>query len=292
MAGHSTQNAKKLLDHQTGHRFYFLKNLNLLLHSQRTIVKMVRFFYGDPITENNTLDAEAIYEQAEFGQLAREAFHDLINHVSAAKLYLNLAEKEKDIKVNKKFNGLKKAIRVMRKVEKYVLSLKKQINHHEKDHLFFAGKEIKQIINLMEYKAAKFNVKIFLNNDKTIKLYGNSTEFGRIFLNLLSNAIESYGKAPKNNQRIIKVYTIKRPHNFCFIVKDHGGGIRSENLNKIWLEFFSTKKNCGGSGIGLYSSKKIIENKFHGHIKVKSCWQKGSSFIIKIPRNNLTTTPL
>jgi len=292
MASNGTQNAKHMLGRDFGSRFYFLKNV--FFHHKRTTEKVAHFFYTDNETtiETNTEtsnietnNAETIYEQAEFGQLARESIHDLVNHLSAAKLYLNLAEKEKDIKVNKKFNGIKEAIRIMSKTEKFVLSIKKQINHHEENRLFSVNKEIKQIITLMEYKATKLNVQICLSDDQTIKLYGNSTEFGRIFLNLIGNAIESYAKAPTDNKKIVKIYILRRPLWFYFVVKDYGGGIRPENLDKIFAEFFTTKQNCGGSGIGLFSSKKIIENKFHGQIKVRSCWRKGTSFIIKIPRD-------
>ncbi len=287
------QIAKHLPSRKSGHRFYFLKNLlpHLLPH-RRTITQMARFFYTDTIDEGGDFDAEAVYEQAEFGRLAREAFHDLINHLSAAKLYLNLAEKEKDIRVNKRFNGIKKAIRIMRKTEKFVLAIKKQINHRTDNCFFSTNKEIKQIVSLMSHKSSKHNIKINLCGDETIKLYGNSTEFGRIFLNLINNAVDAYAKAPNRNKKLIKIYALKRPHNFCFIVKDYACGIKPENLNRIFDEFFTTKKSCGGSGIGLFSIRKIIENKFHGHIKAKSCWRKGSSFIIKIPRNNITTTPL
>ena len=61
-------------------------------------------------------------------------------------------------------------------------------------------------------------------------------------------------------------------------VADNGPGIPEEVLDKIFVPFFSTKKN--GSGIGLSLCKQIMML-HHGNIKVQSIEGKGTAFTLQ-----------
>ncbi len=69
-------------------------------------------------------------------------------------------------------------------------------------------------------------------------------------------------------------------HNAVISVTDTGKGIEPENLEKIFDAYYSTK--VGGSGLGLPTSRKIIES-HKGSIKVDSIVGKGTSFTILLP---------
>jgi signal transduction histidine kinase len=63
-------------------------------------------------------------------------------------------------------------------------------------------------------------------------------------------------------------------------VADNGCGISTENRDKIFIPFFSTKKN--GSGIGLSLSREII--KLHnGRLHLQSQIGEGSAFTVLFP---------
>ena len=72
---------------------------------------------------------------------------------------------------------------------------------------------------------------------------------------------------------------LKNGHMYiCFT--DNGGGIQKEILDKIFNPYFTTK-GTKGTGLGLYMSKKIMNEKCDGDIKVKS--KNGyTTFIISI----------
>lgn len=63
-------------------------------------------------------------------------------------------------------------------------------------------------------------------------------------------------------------------------VVDNGPGISNENLLKIWDCGFST---CKTNGIGLSSSKKRIEEEYHGRIEVQSEPKIRTEFSVYIP---------
>ena len=64
-----------------------------------------------------------------------------------------------------------------------------------------------------------------------------------------------------------------------FSIEDNGNGINPNDINKIFLPFYSTKKK--GSGIGLYLVKRIV-NLHDGQISVE-CTDNLTSFRIKLP---------
>jgi two-component system sensor histidine kinase PilS (NtrC family) len=64
--------------------------------------------------------------------------------------------------------------------------------------------------------------------------------------------------------------------------QDTGEGIAPENLDKIFLPFFTTKKE--GSGLGLAAVHRIVD--LHGGwIKVESQAQQGTRFVVCLPRS-------
>jgi two-component system, NtrC family, sensor histidine kinase PilS len=64
--------------------------------------------------------------------------------------------------------------------------------------------------------------------------------------------------------------------------RDTGKGITQDNLDKIFLPFFTTKKE--GSGLGLAAVHRIVD--LHGGwIKVESRPQEGTRFVVCLPRS-------
>jgi two-component system sensor histidine kinase PilS (NtrC family) len=63
--------------------------------------------------------------------------------------------------------------------------------------------------------------------------------------------------------------------------KDTGEGIHPEDIDKIFLPFFTTKKE--GSGLGLAAVHRIVD--LHGGwIRVHSKPNKGSHFVVCLPQ--------
>jgi signal transduction histidine kinase len=98
----------------------------------------------------------------------------------------------------------------------------------------------------------------------------------QVLINLLKNAIQAL---EDSEDRKIQLKAFNNEKNSVFIsVIDNGPGIDEDAQSKIFIPFYTTKKN--GSGIGLSLSKQIMRQHL-GNITVKSKVDEGTEFILR-----------
>lgn len=141
---------------------------------------------------------------------------------------------------------------------------------------FYVKKAIRDVLSIQAVQLKEHNIKILLTgDDKLIK--GYESEFKQVILNLINNAkdalIESNIKNPKINIEIL---------GNRLLIKDNGGGIPSDVLNRIFEPYFTTKEQGQGTGLGLYMSKMIIEDNMHGKLSV---WNERDWAVFEIITN-------
>ena len=102
--------------------------------------------------------------------------------------------------------------------------------------------------------------------------------------NLLENAFEAMnGMDGMNDHKELLFGIYSRPGAVLITVDDTGKGIKSEDIDKIFVMGYSTKGE--GRGTGLYQIKSIVEN-FGGKITVESQEGVGSSFSVSFMKEN------
>ena len=96
-------------------------------------------------------------------------------------------------------------------------------------------------------------------------IYSDEKLLNQVILNLVKNSIEALEEVSKGE---IKIQVHKTEENRTLLtVKDNGEGISEEDLDKIFVPFFTTKEH--GNGIGLSLSKQIIR-KLSGSLTIHS----------------------
>ena len=111
--------------------------------------------------------------------------------------------------------------------------------------------------------------------NKTLFLYKN--EMIQVLLNLLKNAQEAL--AERDGAKI-KIKIDEEGDTAKVYIKDNAGGIKEENMEKIFEPYFSTKEHQG-TGLGLYMSKMIIEEHMDGELSVNNS-EEGAEFVITL----------
>lgn len=153
----------------------------------------------------------------------------------------------------------------------------------EKESIY-VSKMIDQTLEFLNYmiKVDSLDLKIEIEDDVEINTYIN--ELVQVLINVIKNARDILLERNDVDSRkiLIKTYTQNR---YCIIeVLDNAGGIKEENIDKLFEPYFSTKTNKNGTGLGLYMAKMIIENHCHGEILAQNK-NDGALFTISLPLN-------
>jgi len=102
------------------------------------------------------------------------------------------------------------------------------------------------------------------------------SELFEVVVNVVRNAAEAL---PQGGAIYVKTHV--EGDSVVFKIRDTGIGINEQNLKRLFNPFFTTKAKAG-SGLGLASSRKIIQD-CGGNIVVESSEGKGTTFTILLP---------
>ena len=100
--------------------------------------------------------------------------------------------------------------------------------------------------------------------------HGYPSEFSQVILNLISNSKDAILSHNPEHDGFIYISTFVNGDLGKIIVKDNGGGIDEEVMDKIFEPYFTTKEQGKGTGVGLYMSKLIVENHIGGFLSAKN----------------------
>lgn len=114
-------------------------------------------------------------------------------------------------------------------------------------------------------------------NDDLPRVYADQNQLQQVFLNLSLNACEAMHQGGT-----LTITTTAREGEVMIRFVDTGQGIPSEDLEKIFEPFYTTKPVGKGTGLGLSVSYGIIQQNA-GTLSVKSEPGKGTTFTITFP---------
>lgn len=143
-------------------------------------------------------------------------------------------------------------------------------------------KAVQTAIGAARAEAERRNLTIQLESEPGQHLvFGDDRRLGQVFDNLFGNALK-FGAAGKT----IEVH-IRSDQGWVTVdVEDHGIGIPSDKMNKIWERFYqvdgSSTRRYGGTGLGLAIVKRIVEA-HGGSVAVTSQVGVGSCFSVHLP---------
>lgn len=194
---------------------------------------------------------------------------DTLNAILAGKNEITDAEDIDDIRtavatIKKRSDGIADFVKDYRLVAELPSPVLKPCNVEEL---------ISEALELMKPLIRKQNIKLDLediNERDTLEL--DKKLIDQVVINLITNAIHA---VKDKTDPVIKISTEKTHNQYCITVSDNGKGIPKENLDKIFIPFFTTRE--GGSGIGLTICKNIMQI-HNGKLEASSVTGQGSSF--------------
>jgi len=140
------------------------------------------------------------------------------------------------------------------------------------------GKAMIQI----EPTAAAAQVRLEWNEQRALPIDADPQQLERAVLNVLENAVKY---SPSGSEVTVNTH---RENGFIFCnVSDHGSGISSEELEKVFEPFYRGIAATGkeGTGLGLFLARRIIEL-HHGQIKATTNQPGGTTISIQLPASS------
>ena len=141
---------------------------------------------------------------------------------------------------------------------------------------------IATILELFQIDINKKGIHVIFDQDEYKQcIKADSDEITRLFTNLISNAIK-YNR----EQGTITIKLSLSDDYLLATIKDSGIGLKPEEKNKLFTEFFRAKndktKNISGTGLGLSIVKRIVDS-YSGKIEVESDYGEGTTFKVFLP---------
>jgi two-component system nitrogen regulation sensor histidine kinase NtrY len=171
--------------------------------------------------------------------------------------------------INEQSNGLLNFVNNYRKISRIP----------QPDFITFKADEwVEQLKIAFSGKMQENKIEFQITSEKSLKeIIADKKLLNQVMINLINNSIDAVME--KEGERQIIIHMLKNPQNSTIIsVTNNGPLIQPELLEKIFVPFFTTKKN--GSGIGLSISQEIM--KLHnGSVIAVSSKESQTCFIVE-----------
>ncbi len=245
-----------------------------LFESEGKLYKLIAF---------QNINKELDTEEAEAWQkLLRVMTHELMNSVAPIsslaellKLKLQQAPDKNDL-----LNDLELGITTIKDRSESLMKFTETYRHLSKlntvtKSTIFVSEVFEQVEYLFQPKFNQLNIEFeIVLKDLFINVFADKVMVEQMIINLTLNAID----AVKNCEKPVIQLRCEAVKNKVIIkIEDNGVGIEEDDLDKIFVPFYSNKKN--GTGIGLSLCKQIMV--LHkGQISVKSIINQGTVFTL------------
>ncbi len=145
---------------------------------------------------------------------------------------------------------------------------------------FLVGETINKALELVSGNLECCNIHVEINSKENVSTIGYQNEYSQALLNIISNARSACIERCVVEPRIVIRITSESGRSVVCI-SDNCGGIPNEIMPKIFDPYFTTRGPDKGTGIGLYMSKVIIEQRMGGHLTVRNI-NDGAEFRIEV----------
>lgn len=138
---------------------------------------------------------------------------------------------------------------------------------------------VRDALSVVEASFVSSGITVALDVEQGVSVVGFPNEYAQVVLNILGNARDAILTRKVQHGRV--EIAIGQDEVQAYVsIRDNGGGIADEVMEKIFDPYFTTREK--GTGIGLYMSKMIIENNMSGRIEVRNI-PDGAEFRVVTP---------
>ncbi|NLI80928.1 MAG: two-component sensor histidine kinase [Deltaproteobacteria bacterium] len=227
---------------------------------------------------------------ASIGQLAAGVAHEINNPLAVImtenEIIRDLGEEMKGLDEGFKKELLESLARVDSQVERCASITQGLLTYSRRSksakQTFDINGSVSETVALMKRWAGTTGVSLETDLDERLPpFHSNRFQLDQVLVNLIANALDAHEGKRHGIIHVITRWDSKR-NGVEITVADTGVGIPSENLDRIFDPFFSTKPSGKGTGLGLSITFSIVKE-LGGDITVRSTVGEGSEFRVFLP---------
>ena len=221
-------------------------------------------------------------KQSALGELVSTTTHEFNNVLMTILNYAKMGMRHKDDPTrDKAFTKILAAGERAARITNSVLGMAR--NRSEEMGAVNLQDLISETMVLLEREMQKYRIAVEYDLGEVSAVYGIGNQIQQVLLNLLINARQAM---PEGGRLIIRTVADGENNMVDLVVRDFGVGMNTDQLQKIFQPYFSTKSGPdasgkGGTGLGLHACHKIIQQ-HGGKIRVESTPGRGTAFTIRL----------
>lgn len=141
---------------------------------------------------------------------------------------------------------------------------------------------LEEILMTFHNKIKKVPATVVLEGDPELILKSYPGVFAQIISNFIQNSL-LHAFSPESSDATITIgYAIKQDH-MVLTYADNGAGMDETIKSRAFDPFITTKRNAGGTGLGLNIVYNLVTQKLRGEIRLESQPMQGTLFTIILP---------
>jgi len=219
------------------------------------------------------------------GTLASGIGHDFNNILTSIIGYAELAKSEQKTEdIHFSLDRVLDSSYRAKRLTQQIRAIGGQQQVAEQEELIDLKNEVNELL-LSIAPTIPLNISVLKQFDQQSRyeIIADPTKIYQVLLNLCTNALQAM--ASEQGQLSIDIYDKNHgeQEGYCLSIKDSGCGMNKEQQEHIFEPYFTTKKQQGGTGLGLSLCYRIVEG-FFGHITISSELNQGSCFNIWLPK--------
>ena len=235
------------------------------------------------VTEEKRLQRKLVQSEkmAALGMLAGGIAHEINNPLGGILAFAQLIMRdlEPGSPLRDDLKEIEGAALRCKQIVEDLLNFSRQSQDSEK-MVFGVNDVVNKVLPLMRLKLHTQQIELETDLDqRSPQVLGYPTRLQQVILNLLTNAAQAIESAGRIQ---IRTGLDEAQHRVEIQIEDNGQGIATENIDRIFDPYFTTKEAGEGTGLGLSICYSIISEQ-NGQIKVKSEVGAGTCFTIVLP---------
>ncbi|MCP3981277.1 MAG: response regulator [bacterium] len=234
------------------------------------------------VTDLKTMQSQLVQTEkmSALGMLVAGVAHELNNPLTSVLGFAELlASDETD---SNKYEKLQRITSEAKRAGRIVQSLLTFSRKHKPERRFVEINDlVREVLDFRSYEMRVRNISVVQELAPRLPaVLGDPHQLQQVLLNLITNAEHAIEES--GHPGTIRVATAAVEGRVQIHITDDGPGIRDDELDQVFLPFFSTKEVGRGTGLGLSICYGIIEEN-GGKISVRSRPGEGATFSIQLP---------